>query len=302
LEDYLEILVQYYQEEQEELCNICSDKCIDYTHEDSIRSSVVTCDICTDECQKMESMEHNGYIDASVFLKCNMIYDPEDDAVDTFYAGSICSDQGSKIKIGVYHDEDCNVWDRSKAVDEYLKDGDGYRMKLSHNLLKKTYHSEIMLSCANDDDASRNSNVDEESEILAVHQVCQDLYDRAAKCETPFGLQLAAQDTHYRNQKQEEAKVCKYIQQLKTGKYQEKGTVLLDSSSGEFVAATPVPTIGQTFLLVITGSMVLAMLLRAIKLQRSISVVQKIDSSSGASYHTVQLSEVSPMVNDDQQA
>merc|ERR1711920_1110823 len=91
-------------------------------------------------------MEENGYIDATQFLECQMIYDAEDDGKSALYAGPMCSSQGSKIKIGVFTDEECNIADSSKDVDDYLMDGDGVQMKLSHALLKTVY-SDSCISC-----------------------------------------------------------------------------------------------------------------------------------------------------------
>jgi hypothetical protein len=36
-------------------------------------------------------MEENGYVDATNFLECQMIYDPEDDGQQALYAGPICA-------------------------------------------------------------------------------------------------------------------------------------------------------------------------------------------------------------------
>ena len=93
-------------------------------------------DYCYDECVKIENIQDNGYFDATEFLECAMIYDPEDDSKTALYAGPMCASQGSKIKIGVYSDEYCNMLDSSKAVHNYLMVDNGYQMKLSQALLK----------------------------------------------------------------------------------------------------------------------------------------------------------------------
>ena len=41
---------------------------------------------------------------------------------------------GSRIKIGVFLDEDCSVCAEFQDVEDYLKDDDGYPMKLSYHL------------------------------------------------------------------------------------------------------------------------------------------------------------------------
>ena len=52
-------------------------------------------------------MQDNGYVDAAEFIECQMVYDPEDDDKATLYAGPMCASSGSKIKIGVFTDENC---------------------------------------------------------------------------------------------------------------------------------------------------------------------------------------------------
>ena len=79
-------------------------------------------------------------------LSGGVIGDPEDDGNTGLYAGPLCASNGSKIKIGLFTDDECNVPDSDKDVDDYLMDGDGSSMKLSHALLKKTYSGDCV-SC-----------------------------------------------------------------------------------------------------------------------------------------------------------
>jgi len=108
------------------------------------------CYECVNTCEKIENMEENGYIDATEFIECQMIYDPEDSI--PLYAGPICASGGQKIKIGVFLDEYCTRLSPYADVDDYLMDNDGYMMKLSHALLKQTYATYVSTSCLPDDD------------------------------------------------------------------------------------------------------------------------------------------------------
>lgn len=53
-----------------------------------------------------------------------MIFDPEDDRQHPLYAGPLCANDGSKIKIAVFTDEECTNVDMSKFVEDYLVDED----------------------------------------------------------------------------------------------------------------------------------------------------------------------------------
>lgn len=76
-------------------------------------------------------MEANGYADASECIACQMVYDPEDDEVNEYYAGPYCLEDGSKIKIGVFPDASCTDLVSEYNVDEFLLDSNGYPMKLA---------------------------------------------------------------------------------------------------------------------------------------------------------------------------
>ena len=138
------------------MCNACEEYCQnDNNGGRKLQDYYDTdCYTCVDECEKIENMEDNGYIDATEFLECQMIYDPEDDNRQALYAGPICASQGTKIKIGVFKDEDCLFVDNEKEVEDYLMNGDGGQMLLSHALLKATY-TDTCMSCKEvDEDAN----------------------------------------------------------------------------------------------------------------------------------------------------
>merc|ERR1711957_647880 len=193
LEEYLEATVEYQQEMQENMCNACQN-CGNWEENEEndqdddegrrlanrkLENYDVDCDSCYDECMKIENMEDNGYIDATEFLECQMIYDPEDDGKAGLYAGPMCASSGSKIKIGVFTDEECNVPDSDKDVDDYLMDGDGVSMKLSHALLKTVYSTDC-ISClqVEEEDDNRRRKLDEEDEP-EVNEMCEQLYEAA---------------------------------------------------------------------------------------------------------------------------
>ena len=84
-------------------------------------------------------MEDNGYVDASHFVKCQLV--GEDEAGCPVYAGAMCdaSKSGSRIKIGIYSDEACTQYDETKKLEDYLFNSRGYGMKFSYHLWRQTY-------------------------------------------------------------------------------------------------------------------------------------------------------------------
>jgi hypothetical protein len=260
LETYLESTVEYQQELQENMCEACQD-CGNWDDQYAqnqndgggrrLQSYSVDCDSCYEECQKIENMEENGYVDATEFLECAMIYDPEDDSKTALYAGPMCASSGSKIKIGVFSDEYCNVLDSSKDVDDYLMDDDGYQMNLSHALLKTVYAEDSCVSCTSYDDDGGDRRLDEGDDDAAaeVLEMCQTLYEDAAKCEKTHGFDNGYSNYGgYSNQLAQEESVCDYIESINAGSYDETGEIVVNggnSSSGGGAKTTA----GQKFAL-----------------------------------------------------
>jgi hypothetical protein len=178
-----------------------------------------------------------------------MIYDPEDDGKNGLYAGPMCASGGSKIKIGVFYDEECNVPDYDKDVDDYLMDGDGASMKLSHALLKTVYSSDC-ISClepVEEDENDDNNNDDEkEAEVL---EMCEQLYEASAKCEKTNGFDNGyANYDGYENQLAQEGVVCDFVESLKAGSYDESGEIVVNGANSS-IGSGAETTGGQKFAL-----------------------------------------------------
>jgi len=164
-----------------------------------------------------------------------MVYDAEDDGNGSLYAGPMCASNGSKIKIGLFTDADCNVPDSDKDVDDYLMDGDGVSMKLSHALLKTVY-STSCISCMkpeeydeNNDDANNNNQQYQDTEVL---EMCEQLYEASAKCEKSHGFDNGyASYDGYANQLAQEVVVCDFVDSLKAGSYDETGEIVVNGAS-----------------------------------------------------------------------
>jgi hypothetical protein len=219
----------------------------------------VDCTTCLDECSKIANMQGNGYLDATTFLECKMIYDPEDDNKEALYAGPVCVNGGNKIKIGVFSDADCLFLDSNKEVDDYLVDGNENSMKLSHALLKSTY-LDTCISCLEPDyvDDDENENADEQNnedqkgndkdDGDKVIEMCETLYDESAKCEASHGFMGSGDYDGSENQKSQEDTVCQFMSSLRSGTYDESGEIIVSGSrvSGGTAKAS---TGGQKFAL-----------------------------------------------------
>ena len=229
MSSYLDYTVEYRQEEQDEMCNQCQESCYYNAGDDADDaarrrlSSSVDCDTCVTACEKIENMEANYYIDATTFINCQQIQ--EDNGYGALYAGPMCASQGSKIKIGVFKDEDCMYLDTSKDVEDYLADENGNGFKVSHALLKTVYDDSECINCyeeyEGDDDAGEGE----------VKEVCTNLYAYAGKCESIHGFDSGI-NSYYaaNNQELNEELVCEFIDSLKSGTYSQDGEIVIGGS------------------------------------------------------------------------
>jgi len=262
MEEYLEATIEYAKDKQEEKCDQCEEECDGYygnqNQDDDIeqeegenneegggrRLSSSNCKECTDTCEKIENMEENGYIDATDFVECQEIQDEGDDG-SALYAGAMCASNGSKIKIGVFSDNECRILNSELDVENFLADGDGNQMKLSHALLKTTYESDSCLSCLVENDEDDDNGKESE-----VEEVCENLYMSAAKCEEKHGFDdgLSKNYYGYENQFENEETVCDFISSLKSGTYAQDGEIVVGGSSS-YHSGTTSTTGGQKFAL-----------------------------------------------------
>jgi len=100
-----------------------------------------------------------------------------------FYAGPLC-DQGRKIRIAVFSDEQCLEHDASKRVEDYLRTDEGQWMKLSYHLLSQTFSGECTASCLNEHaDIPFDNRRRLEQEEPLMNYMCDELITSAIDSE-----------------------------------------------------------------------------------------------------------------------
>jgi hypothetical protein len=169
-------------------------------------------------------------------LECTMIYDPADDNKEALYAGPVCVNSGKKIKIGVFSDPDCLFLDSNKEVDDYLVDANGNSMKLIYALLKSTY-LDTCISCqepqaaaaAEGEEQEENQRGNDRDDVDNVIEMCEALYNGAAKCETLLDIGYSDNEG-YENQKNQQDTVCQFMASLRSGTYDESGEIIVSGS------------------------------------------------------------------------
>lgn len=239
----------------------------------------ISCDTCTNECEKIENMEDNGYVEASNFIQCQQI--SEEDDGTAYYAGAMCASSGAKIKIGVFSDEYCSQVESNLSVEDYID------AKLSHALLKNVY-STSTVSCIKpnwevpeDDDAAEGDDNEEEEEM---NEMCQDLYQNSGKYESIHGFADSYSNYDgYDNQASQEDVVCSFIKTMKKGAYDETGDIVVQGKVTSVEGATAA-TGGQRFILTvfIIGSLGMAYYAASLHSQLTKGNVSGMSTQGGA--------------------
>lgn len=227
VQDYLEFTLDYQTQDFEAMCENCNEQCNEYGE---------YCSGCGKTCYLYNNLEDNGYVDASQYIECQQFDAAQNDddanaggdddgAAAALYIGPRC-DSGNSISIGLFSDENCVEPVEDMDVEEVLG------AQLSYHLLRHTFPSSdserVCLSCAEgvyaeDDD---RDNADEDN----VNEMCEELYNAAAKCETETGLtngfiQTNRDEDDYENQVENEFMSCTFINSLIWNSYTQTGEI-----------------------------------------------------------------------------
>jgi hypothetical protein len=246
VETYLTSMVQFQKEAFENKCKACDKKCNgnnnqnngDDASDDAQLSSY--CTSCSTECNWYNNLQSNGYLDASEYVECAQLAVAQnddagnaDDAAAALYIGPRCTAKG-KIVIGLFADNKCHEPVDGQDIETLLG------AKLSYHMLNNTYSDEgACVSCkevqdgnANDDGGNDDAEKNDEEDADNVNEMCENLYNSAAKCESKTGISVGFIQTSRddgndkaENQVENEVLACTFINSLIWNSYTETGEI-----------------------------------------------------------------------------
>lgn len=253
VETYLTMTVQNRQTYLQELCENCND--------------------CSDTCYEYNNMENLGYVDASQYMECQRLDGRQnnneqgeeeqqqqegDNEGAQYYVGPRCVETKYDkriLQIGVFSDENCYEPVDDVDVESLLG------VKLSYILMSHSIDSgERCLSCSEDNYQNGNDQQDGDN----VNEMCEQIYDAAAKCETPTGIQAGfmrdnAQAGQYQNQAESEFYTCNFVQSIYWDSYDNKGEINYKAVQDVYIRhVTGKQKIAMGSLVVVLSCMVLA--------------------------------------------
>ncbi|KAG7364599.1 hypothetical protein IV203_037801 [Nitzschia inconspicua] len=282
VDEYLQATVQEQANQVEYICGNCQEECDEDGRE---------CTGCGIYCSEYQNMEANGYVNAANYLECQQVQmnsnnnDNEDDNEHgndaenqqryddqiQLFIGPRCSSNGDRIMLGLFEDEYCLIPYTALSAEDVL----GYN--ISYQLLSHTYDADgtNCLSCKEnvdrDEEANNQADGNDQQDADDVNEMCEQVYNRAAKCESIYGIdgfvQSDREDKNLGNQAMNEVVVCEYIDSLLANSYTETGDIVLVGDS--VVMFKDVTPLQKTTFWLLSASMVCLMVV-AFLLQRQI--------------------------------
>jgi len=248
MESYLEAATEFFAQDREDQCELCNEICEadDYYTKNL---GLVDCDTCYSYCASLENMNDNGYMESYEFTECMQVYE-SDDGSSQIFSGAICSNNGKSIKIGAFSHEDCLTRKSGIDIENYLENGASF----NNEILEMVTDSSSCVSCVKTDyevpdqnENNNNNNNNNQQEEVELNEMCQELYEMSAKCETKYGFDnYWKYYEDYSNQYIQEDLVCDFISSMKNGNYDEYGEIVI---SGSKSSGSTGATGGQKFAL-----------------------------------------------------
>lgn len=231
MDTYLEAATEYFVQDREGMCQLCEEVC--YADDDATKNAgadYVDCNSCVDYCAYFENMDENGkYMESYMMAECQQVY-ASDDGTE-IYAGAICSNSGASIKIGAFSDDMCSQMKKNINIENYLENG----LAFDDSILENVTNVDSCVSCVAKEweiPEQNDQQQQNDQEEVEVNEMCEQLYEMAAKCESKYGFDNWWKDYEdYENQYVQEDLVCDFISSLGNGNYDEYGEIVLSGSS-----------------------------------------------------------------------
>jgi hypothetical protein len=218
ISDYLDATIEYQQQAFQDMCENCNERCDDVT----------SCTACGKVCYQWANLGNNGYVDAANYLECQKIdVQNDDDNQNEYYVGPKCSSNGKSVKIGLFSDENC--WEPVTGVNVENVIGAKLWYQVLWRVMSTSDGEDQCLSCM-EDNKNNNKNANDAADADNVNEMCERVYETAAKCESPFGLEngfinVNREEEDYENQVENEFMACTFIDSLIWNSYTERGEI-----------------------------------------------------------------------------
>jgi len=238
MDTYIQAMTQLKAESFEESCNKCEENC---QADDAYAVMSDDCQACMNECDAYgnENLEENGMSASYNYIECAQVNGDDDTG---YSVGAYCSDDGTKISIGVFSDQYCSDLISGKSAATILGfDG------LDDYILSAAYSTDC-ISCLKEAEDDDQANADDYAP--ETQEVCQELYDAAGKCESETNFN-GGYLQYYESQASNEETVCNFISSLDSGTYDQTGEIVIGDGGVRTVKGGSQANGGQKFILTV---------------------------------------------------
>lgn len=188
-----EALCEAYQQTCENNCGGNDDDCMANCYGDNEATYCIQRDY--DDDAYVEPLDPYDYAACAQYQF--EARDDDDDAVEAYYVGPYCADQGGEINMGLFTDDTCTTF--SNGGKNLFYTLGGYELPYSSDNLVRESCLTCMQNDGDDDAVEWNDRMDE----AYVKEFCSNIYLDSGKCETKMS-------TDYPNEA-----ACSYIEGIK---------------------------------------------------------------------------------------
>ena len=196
MREFVEAYLEFQMTQQEYNCEQVENNC-DCENANDDQACLADCYTAAglDYCQEDENNYNNNQngnndFELDRYLECARLNDNADDGYSSsaIYVGAYCAANGKAIYLGTFSDRSCTQFTNSNTFKTYT----GYDLPYT----SESIVSNECLSCREpaeyDDDNYYNQDRQDEDEVI---EMCEELYQRSAKCEGNLQNNAAQQYT-----------------------------------------------------------------------------------------------------------
>jgi len=204
LSEFVQAYTEAKKESEEAQCEAVQESCNCNYYDDE--------DVCFSGCYSKAGLdfcvEDENEFEIEDYLECKEA-EFQNNYYQAYYIGPVCSSNGKAIHLELFTDESCSVAAKSGTYEKY-----NYSASLPYS--KQSMVSNDLVSCKQENDDNNNNNGDDANannnnngnyyyEEPEVVEMCEQLYEEAAKCE---------KNLKYKNSAYRDTGSCDYIQKV----------------------------------------------------------------------------------------
>jgi hypothetical protein len=181
MREFVESYLEFQMNQKEYNCEKVKDACYcDNYNDDDVCLSDCYAAASLNYCENQNNNNGNNGNDMGKLLECEALNENNNNnnnggSSSVTYVGAYCSSDGKGIYLGTFSDNQCSKKSDVSAYKTYT----GYDLPYTTESMVQNDCISCMEASQYDDDQNQDKN-----DADQVREICEDLYDRSAKCES----------------------------------------------------------------------------------------------------------------------